>query len=408
MCETAPVSELTVYGASWCPDCHRSKAFLSSHRIAFAWVDIDEDKAGLAEVERLQNGGRTIPTIIFPDGTSLLEPSDEALASKLGIAVKAALGFYDLVIVGGGPAALSASIYAAREGIGVVVIDSGGLGGNAGVTERIDNYPGFPEGIGGAELMDRFEAQARRYEVELVAGAKVTGLRRDGEDLQVALGTGQQIRAHAVLVATGSTYRRLGIPGEDALIGAGIHFCATCDGPFYRGAEELLVVGGGNAGLEEGLFLAQFAKRIRIVQNESELTASRLLQDKVKSDPRFEIHTGTVLEEFRGQRKLEEVVARDTRSGQEIRWHPAAAFIFIGQTPNSQLLEGVVDLDRWGFVVTDDAYRTSQAGLYAAGDVRARSTKQLASAVGEGAAALLSVRSYLQKHDHLAVVDINS
>ena len=397
-----------MYGASWCPDCHRSKAFLSSHRIAFDWVDIDQDKAGLAVVERLQNGGRTIPTIVFPDGSQLFEPSDEELATKLGIVVKAELSVYDLVIVGGGPAGLSASIYAAREGISVVVIDSGGLGGNAGVTERIDNYPGFPEGIGGAELMDRFEAQARRYQVELVAGAGVNSLQREGADLKVGLGTGQQIQAHAVLVATGSTYRRLGIPGEEALIGAGIHFCATCDGPFYRGAEELLVVGGGNAGLEEGLFLAQFAKKIRIVQNESALTASRLLQDKVNGDPRFEIHTDTVLEEFRGQGKLDEVVARDTKSGQEIRWHPAAAFIFIGQTPNSQLLEGVVDLDRWGFVITDDAYRTSQAGVYAAGDVRARSTKQLASAVGEGAAALLSVRSYLQKHDHLAVVDINS
>ncbi|NNM97937.1 MAG: FAD-dependent oxidoreductase [Candidatus Dormibacteraeota bacterium] len=402
------MADLTVYGASWCPDCHRSKAFLSAHRIAFDWVDIDQDKAGLAVVERLQNGGRTIPTIVFPDGSQLFEPSDEELANKLGIAVQAEHGDYDLVIVGGGPAGLSAAIYAAREGISVVVVDSGGLGGNAGVTERIDNYPGFPEGIGGAALMNRFEAQARRYQVELVAGAGVRGLGRDGQDLALRLSTGQELRAHAVLVATGSTYRRLGIPGEDALIGAGIHFCATCDGPFYRGADELLVVGGGNAGLEEGLFLAQFAKKIRIVQNEATLTASRLLQDKINSDPRFEVHTSTVLEEFRGQRKLEEVVARDTLSGQELRWHPTAAFIFIGQTPNSELLGGVVDLDRWGFVITDDAYRTSLPGVYAAGDVRARSTKQLAAAVGEGAAALLAVRSYLQKHDHLAVVDVNS
>ncbi len=402
------MADLTVYGASWCPDCHRSKAFLSAHRIAFQWVDIDEDKAGLAVVERLQKGGRTIPTIVFPDGSQLFEPSDEELATKLGISVKAELSAYDLVIVGGGPAGLSASIYAAREGISVVVVDSGGLGGNAGVTERIDNYPGFPEGIGGAALMDRFEAQARRYEVELVAGVGVKSLLRSGQDLEVGLNTGQRLQAHAVLVATGSTYRRLGIPGEDALIGAGIHFCATCDGPFYRGSDELLVVGGGNAGLEEGLFLAQFSKKIRIVQNAAALTASRLLQDKIGSDPRFEVHTGTVLEEFRGEGKLEEVVARETESGREIRWHPAAAFIFIGQTPNSQLLGGVADLDRWGFVITDDAYRTSLPGVYAAGDVRARSTKQLASAVGEGAAALLSVRSYLQKHDHLAAVDINS
>lgn len=402
------MAEITVYGAPWCPDCKRSKAFLSSHRVAFDWVDIDQDQGGRDLVEKLQGGGRAIPTIVFADGTHLLEPSDDELATRLGIAVAAGRDFYDLVIVGGGPAGLAASIYAAREGIGVVVIDSRGLGGNAGLTERIDNYPGFPEGIGGGELMDRFVAQARRYQVELVAGAKVASLSRDGEDLTVALASGQMIQAHAVLVNTGSTYRRLGIPGEDGLIGAGVHFCSTCDGPFYRGAEELLVVGGGNAGLEEGLFLAQFARRIRIVQNAPELTASRLLQDKVRADPRFVIHTNTAIEELRGSGHLEEVIARDTVTGEMLSWQPAAAFIFIGLDPNSEVLAGLADRDRWGFVRTDDAYRTSIDGVYACGDVRAGSTKQLASAVGEGAAALLAVRSYLQQHHHLPLVEVNS
>ncbi|MGA9774848.1 MAG: FAD-dependent oxidoreductase [Candidatus Dormiibacterota bacterium] len=402
------MSQITVYGAPWCPDCKRSKAFLSAHRVEYGWVDIDEDQDGLALVERLQGGGRTIPTITFPDGTHLLEPSDEELARKLGISVEANQRSYDLVIVGGGPAGLAAAIYAAREGITVVVIDSGGLGGNAGVTERIDNYPGFPEGIGGAELMERFVAQARRYQVELVGGARVARLGASGEDLAVDLASGQQLGTHAVLAAMGSTYRRLGIPGEDQLLGAGVHFCSTCDGPFYRGAEEILVVGGGNAALEEGLFLAQFARRIRVVQNQPELTASRLLQDKVTSDPRFSIHTNTTITEIRGQTRLEEVRARDTVSGAELAWHPAAVFVFIGLTPNSEVLRGVAELDRFGFVSTDEAYRTSLPGLYAAGDVRSGSTKQLASAVGEGAAALLSVRSYLQQHHHLAMVEMNA
>jgi thioredoxin reductase (NADPH) len=276
------------------------------------------------------------------------------------------------------------------------------------VTERIDNYPGFPEGIGGAELMDRFVAQARRYEVELVAGASVSELKAVGDDLEVQLGNGQRIEAHAVLVATGSTYRRLGVPGEEALIGAGVHFCATCDGPFYRGADELLVVGGGNAGLEEGMFLSQFAKKIRIVQNAPELTASRLLQERVQSDPRFEVHTNTVIEELRGTGRLEEVVARNTTSGEQSHWRPAAAFIFIGLDPNSEVVADLADRDRWGFVQTDEAFRTSMPGVYAAGDVRAGATKQLASAVGEGAAALLAVRAYLQQHHHMAVLEVNS
>ena len=317
----------------------------------------------------------------------------------------------DAVVVGGGPAGLAAAMYAAREGIDVVVIDSGGLGGNAGVTERIDNYPGFPDGIGGRDLMDRFIAQARRYDMDLVNGARVESVQADdiaAGDLEVRLSTGQELAAHAVLAATGSTYRRLGIPGEDSLIGAGVHFCATCDGPFYKGADDVLVVGGGNSALEEGLYLAQFARRVRIAQSGPELTASPLLQDKLRADPRFDIRTDIRLDEFKGNGKLSEVLATDTRSGERLRWHPAAVFVFIGLTPNSAFTGPAVDKDRWGFVLTDDAYRTTLDGLYAAGDVRAGSTKQLASAVGEGVAALLAIRSGLQSRRHLMRVEVNA
>jgi thioredoxin reductase (NADPH) len=402
------VPDITVYGAPWCPDCKRSKAFLSAHRVPYDWVDIDQDPAGLARVRELQGGGQTIPTIVFPDGSTLLEPSDDQLAAKLGIKVEPGRRSYDLVVVGGGPAGLAAAIYAAREGIDAVVIDAGGLGGNAGVTERIDNYPGFPEGIGGQELMDRFVAQARRYGVELVGGARVGGIGPDDAeagDLRVTLSGDQEVVAHAVLVATGSTYRRLGVPGEEGLIGAGVHFCATCDGPFYKGAEEVMVIGGGNSALEEGLFLAQFARRVRIVQKGPELTASALLQAKVRADDRFVVHTGVTLEELRGEGRLQEVVATGA-SGEHLVWHPAAAFVFIGLDPNSAFLGTAVQRDRWGFVQTDEAYRTSLPGLYAAGDVRSGSTKQLASATGEGVAALLAVRAYLQSHRHLPVVDV--
>lgn len=402
------MADITVYGAPWCPDCKRAKAFLATHRIVYDWVDVDQDERGLEHIQDLQNGGRTIPTIEFADGSHLVEPSDEQLAAKLGIQVAADCDAYDLVVVGGGPAGLAASIYAAREGIDSVVIDSGGLGGNAGVTERIDNYPGFPEGIGGGELMDRFVSQARRYEVELVAGARVESLARTGPDLRVTLASGQEIVAHAVLVTTGSTYRRLGVPGEDDLIGSGVHFCATCDGPFYKGADELLVVGGGNAALEEGVFLSQFAKKVRIAQVLPELTGSKLLQERVRSQPQFEVNTNTTIEEFKGRNKVEEVVARNSETGEEYHWHPAGVFVFIGLQPNADLLTGSVELDKWGFVPTDAAYRTTLPGLYAAGDVRAGSTKQLASAVGEGVAALLSIRTYLQEHHHLMKVDVNA
>jgi thioredoxin reductase (NADPH) len=407
----AGMADITVYGAPWCPDCKRAKAFLSSHRIAYDWVDIDQDAAGLARVQEIQRGGRTIPTIVFSDGSVLLEPTDEELAARLGIAVRADRDCYDLTIVGGGPAGLAAAMYAAREGIDAVVIDSGGLGGNAGVSERIDNYPGFPEGIGGRDLMDRFVAQARRYDVELLGAARVESVRPDDSeagDMSVRLASGQELAAHAVLIATGSTYRRLGIGGEDALIGAGVHFCATCDGPFYKGAEELLVVGGGNSALEEGLFLAQFASRVRIAQRGPELTASALLQDKVRADHRFDVHTNVRLEELRGEGRVAEVLARDTVTGELFSWHPAAVFVFIGLDPNSAFLGPDVERDRWGFLVTDDAYHCSLPGLFAAGDVRSGSTKQLASAAGEGVAALLAIRSWLQSHHHLPRIDVNA
>ncbi len=408
------MAEIKVYGAPWCPDCRRSKKFLAEHRVPFDWVDIDQDPEGLAHVQELQRGGRTIPTIVFPDGSYLLEPSDEALATKLGLSRAAERNVYDLVIAGGGPAGLTAAIYAAREGIQAVVVDSGGLGGQAGVTERVDNYPGFPEGIRGADLADRLIAHARRYGVELLSAVSVAAIAAEcpgdpkGSDLRVTLGTGQELCSHAVLIATGTTYRRLGVPGEEDLIGAGVHFCATCDGPFYAGAEELMVVGGGNSGLEEAIFLSQFASRVRIVEFAPELRASRLLQDKVGKDPHFVVHTNTQVTELRGKGKIEEVVAKDRASGRELRWAPAGVFVFIGLDPNTQFLLGTLEVDRWGFIVTDDKFETTLPGVYAAGDVRAGSTKQLGAAVGEGVTGLLMVRSYLQRHSHLPRVEVNA
>ncbi|GAC1670588.1 MAG: hypothetical protein PVS3B2_11930 [Candidatus Dormibacteraceae bacterium] len=401
------MTDIKLYGAPWCPDCKRSKKFLAEHRVPYEWIDIDENPDGLRFVEELQKGGRTIPTIVFPDGDHLLEPTDEELARKLGLKLQSDRQFYDLAIVGGGPAGLAAAIYAAREGIDAVIIDRSALGGQAGVTERIDNYPGFPEGVGGAELADKFVAQARRYGVELVAAVGVTRIEQEGGDVLLRLSNGQDVCTHTVLIATGSSYRRLGVPGEADLIGAGVHFCATCDGPFYKGAEELLVIGGGNSGLEEGLFLSRFAKRIRIVEFAPELKASKLLQAQVRSHPQFTVHTNTQVVELKGKPKLKEVVARDRATGEEFRWHPAAAFVFIGLDPNTEFLKGSVDLDRWGFVTTN-GYQTSMPGVFSAGDVRAGSTKQLGAAVGEGIAALLEVRQYMQKHHHASSHAVNS
>jgi len=389
--------QIKVYGAPWCPDCRRSKQFLGEMRIPYEWIDIDQDEAGAAFVREKNDGKQIIPTIIFPDGSFLVEPSNDELAQKLGLTLAAERSFYDLIIVGGGPAGLTAAIYGAREGIDTLVIEKSALGGQAGVTERIDNYPGFPEGVGGAELAERMIKQAQRYGVELLSAVGVKSLHRDDPYISVATETGDEYCSRAAIIVTGSTYRRLGVPGEEDLIGAGIHFCATCDGPFYKGSKELMVVGGGNSGLEEGLFLSQFTDRVTLVEFMPQLAASGLLQEKVRSDPKFNILTNTEVMEFTGNGKLSAVFARDRETGQVMEFHPAAAFVFIGLTPNTGFLMDTLETDKYGFIVTDETFQTSIPGVFAAGDVRRGSTKQLASAVGEGVTALLMARQYLQK-----------
>lgn len=395
--------DLTVYGAPWCPDCKMSKQFLSEQRIPFGWVDIDSDPEG-AELVRAKNRGKQIiPTIVFADGSYLAEPTNSELAAKLGLTLRAERSYYDLLVVGGGPAGLTASIYAAREGIDALVIEKSGLGGHAGVTERIDNYPGFPEGIPGAELADRIIAQARRYEVELLPAVEVSAVSGEGGQVVVSTAGGDEYRGRAAILATGSSYRRLGVPGEDDLIGAGIHFCATCDGPFYRGAQEVMVIGGGNAAVEEGLFLTRFAEKVRLVSN-TELTASALLQEKARSHPKFEIHTNADVVGFaEAGGKVDGVRVLDRVSGATEEYHPKGVFVFIGLEPNTGFLRGSVELDERGFIVTDDVFMTSMPGVYAAGDCRRGSTKQLGSAVGEGITALLMIRQYLQRTGDLAM-----
>ncbi len=390
---------LKAYGASWCPDCKRAKRFLSDQRIAFEWHDIETDLDGLRVVQERNGGNNVIPTIVFPDGSHLSEPTNEELADKLGIERAAMQHVYDLIIVGGGPAGLTTAIYAARENLEVLVVDSKGLGGQAGLTERLDNYPGFPEGIGGGELADRFVQQARRYGVEMLQAVSVDGISSDGEQVDVETATGDHYHGRALLLATGSSYRRTGAPGEAELIGAGIHFCATCDGPFYAGADELVVLGGGNSGLEEGLFLTQFVDRVTVVERGERLRGSRLLQDKVLNEPKMDVRLNRTVREFRpkddGSGKLGAVVLEDTASGSVEELHPAGVFVFIGLDPNTGFVKGQVDLDDRGLIVTGPDFQTNLPGVFAAGDVRSGSTKQLASAVGEGAAAAICIRQYL-------------
>jgi len=388
-------TNLTVYGATWCSDCKRAKKFLGEQRVHYDWVDVEQDADGLALVERVNNGKRIIPTIVFADESTLIEPSNAELAAKLGLQTRAKMDYYDLICVGGGPTSLTAALYAAREGLDVLVIEKSGLGGQAGVTERLDNFPGFPEGIGGAEFADRLTLQARRFGVEILQAQEVTKLRAEAESRYITTADGHEYGARAVLIATGSTYKRLGVPGEEELIGAGVHFCATCDGPFYKG-KHVAVIGGGNSAGEESIFLTRFADKVSILVRGATMTASQIVIEKIAENPKIEVRPNTEVVELHGENKLSGISIRDRATGATERIDPAGVFVFIGLSPNSGWLPDSIKRDPYGFVETDATLETSVPGIFAAGDVRKGSTKQAASAAGEGATVALMVREYLK------------
>ncbi len=386
-----------LYGASWCPDCRRVKQFFGEHRLQYEWVDITDNPEAIAFVENVNNGMRRIPTLVFPDGSILVEPSNEELARKTEVKAASDSPFYDVIVVGGGPSGLTAAIYAAREGLRTLVIDQAGLGGQAATTQVLDNFPAFDEGISGQEFAHRLEQQARRFNTDIVQGEQIVDITRDGHYLVVKSVNKRNYVSRAVLIATGSRYKQLNVPGEYELIGYNVHFCATCDGPFYQG-KDVLVIGGGNSGFEEGLHLATIARSVTIVEFMPEVRASQILQEKVAAQPSMQVITNHAVNEFRigADNHLAGVIVEDRSTGELKEWYPDGVFVFIGLSPNTGFLPASIERNQWGFIKTTDSLKTSMDGVFAAGDVRAGSTKQAISAAGEGATAALMIRQYLK------------
>ncbi|HID54365.1 MAG TPA: FAD-dependent oxidoreductase [Anaerolineae bacterium] len=406
---------ITLYGAHWCPDCRRSKQFLGEHKIPYNWVDIERDAAAERYVIEINDGRRIIPTIVFADGSTLTEPSNAELAAKMGLKTVASRHHYDLIVIGGGPAGLTAALYTAREGIDTLVIERAAFGGQAAGTEKLDNMPGFPDSIEGIEFANRLRQQAEKFGVELLQAQDVMELHTIENYHCVHTADGSEYSANALLIATGSKYKRLNVPGESDYIGAGIHFCATCDGPFYRD-KHVAVIGGGNSAAEEAMLLTRFADKVTMLVRGDHLTASQIIQEKVLHDSDIEVMWHTEVTGFEGKGgKMNQLELLNNETGEERPFPVDGAFLFIGLQPNTSFLEGSgIRLTKWDFIVTGhelvhdsgplpgfdgrdpSALETSVPGIFAAGDVRYGSTKQVASATGEGAAAALLIREYLR------------
>lgn len=303
----------------------------------------------------------------------------------------------DVVMIGAGPSALAAAVYTTREDIGTILIEKGVIGGLAAITDQVDNYPGFPEGVTGLDLAEKLEKQAERFGADIRYG-DVTSISTSTSDNTIIVKTSDETyKAKAVLIATGSDYKKLGIPGEAEYYGKGVHYCATCDGAFYRG-KRLVVVGGGNSAIQEALFLTRFTSHIDLLVR-SKIRASEVLQHELKKavdEGKITIHLNTTTDEIVAKDgKVEKVVG--SLDGKKVEIDTDGVFIFIGLLPNTNfLVNSEVKLDDTAFIITDQNLMTSIPGVFASGDVRSGATMQIASAVGEGATAALKIREYLE------------
>ncbi len=299
----------------------------------------------------------------------------------------------DLVIIGGGPAGLTAYLYAARARLNCVLVEKLSPGGQVLVTDLVENYPGFPEPLSGFELMDRFLAQVKKLGLQTING-EVVRLETEGDLKKIVFSDGRVLETRAVIIATGARPNRLGVPGEKELTGKGVSYCATCDGPFFRD-QEVAVVGGGNTAVQEAIFLTRFAKRVYLIHRRDQLRAQKILQERALANEKITIFWNRVVEEILGQDQVEGVRLRNVKTGEEETLKVQGVFIFVGISPQSEFVKGLLPLDEKGFIITDCEMRTEVPGVFAAGDVRSKACRQIVTAAGDGATAAYMAEHYL-------------
>ena len=388
------VGNVQLFGADWCPDCRRAKSFLRDNSINFQFIDVDKHNWATQKIEEINNGKRIIPTVLIDD-IAYTNPDNVKLTALLSINVEKEHKIFDTIIIGGGAAGLTTSIYAQRDRFDSLILEKSTIGGNAFLTEKIENYPGF-QSISGPKLMEKMEEQAKTYGAVIKTGEEVVDLEKT-DDLFLIKTKSTSYYGKTVVLSTGSTYRKLGIPNEEELIGSGIHFCATCDGAFYRD-KDIIVIGGGNSALEEGIFLAGFCKSVKIVHRSEKFSASETYVEKLETIDNISTFMNKTSLEFIADDKglFKGLKVMDNNSNEADVIEADGVFIFIGLLPNTKSFNGVVDLDKRGFIQTTGLAQTSVEGIFAAGDCREGAIAQVAAATGEGVLASYGIRNYLK------------
>ncbi|MEP7342128.1 MAG: FAD-dependent oxidoreductase [Acidobacteriota bacterium] len=410
-----PFEGIRVLGHRWSPQALDIKSFLAGNHIPYQWLDVETD----AEAKRLLEGAaeRKLPLVLFPDGEQLEAPNASQIAQKVGLRTRADQPFYDLIIIGGGPAGLAAAVYGASEGLRTVMVERQAPGGQAGTSSRIENYLGFPSGLSGADLARRAVTQARRFGVEMLA-AEVVGLRCQDFYRFVQLADGSELSSHVVLIATGVAWRKLDVPGTERLAGAGVYYGAAMTEAISCRDEEVFVVGGANSAGQAAMHLSKFASHVTILVRGPSLAAtmSQYLIDQIAATPNITVRCHACVVEAHGDANLETITVADLKAETREILPTKSLFIFIGAQPHTDWLAGKLERDEHGFILSGpDLLReghkprgwiserepflleTSTPGIFVAGDVRHGSVKRVASGVGEGSIAVQFMHQYLSK-----------
>jgi thioredoxin reductase (NADPH) len=413
-----PFEGVRVVGDRWSPDSHRIRDFLARNRVPYRWLDVESSEEARQIVERLDHGTPKLPVVVFQDGSYLEAPENRGVAERIGLRTRAERPFYDLLIIGGGPSGLAAAVYGASEGLKTVLIEREAPGGQAGTSSFIENYLGFPHGLKGSELARRAVDQARKFEVEILTPQEVAEVRVEDPYRIIQLADSTELSCHALIVATGVSYRKLDAPGVDRLTGAGVYYGASLTEAFSYKDEDVYIVGGANSAGQAAMFFSDYARRVVVVYRGDSLrkSMSEYLVKQVEGRENIEVRLNSSVVEAEGEDHLERIAIKNSASGQKEIVPTQSLFILIGAAPHTDWLDGVVERDERGFILSGpdlskhgerpkgwkldrDPYllETSVPGIFVAGDVRHGSIKRCASAVGEGSIAVQFVHQYLKE-----------